>query len=143
MIKRAENPRDPWSGDVAFPGGRVESVDSNLVDTALRETFEEVGIPRDKLETLGFLEPVHLLSTPEFKVAPVISILKGEVDIVLGEEAVKAFWVNIEELGRELRVWHPKRMREVKGYLYGGELIWGMTKRILDRLLKLIFQCKT
>lgn len=141
MIKRAENPRDPWSGDVAFPGGRVEDEDSTFIDTALRETFEEVGISREKLEVLGILEPVHPQSHPEFKVVPVISILKGEEDIVLGVEAVKAFWVDVGNLGREVRVWNPKKKREVEGYVYEGEIIWGMSKRIMDKLIMLVSRC--
>ena len=44
FIRRAEHPRDPWSGHMAFPGGRQHAEDSSLLDTAIRETLEEVGL---------------------------------------------------------------------------------------------------
>ena len=44
LIKRAQHERDPWSGHMALPGGRREVCDSSLVDTAVRETFEETGV---------------------------------------------------------------------------------------------------
>ncbi|MGB5283894.1 MAG: NUDIX domain-containing protein, partial [Polyangiales bacterium] len=44
FIRRAEHPRDPWSGHMAFPGGRRDAGDATLLDTAMRETREEVGV---------------------------------------------------------------------------------------------------
>jgi len=138
MIKRVISPNDPWSGDVAFPGGRMEPLDATIYDTALRETFEEVGIPRDKLEIIGFLEPVTPLNVPEYIVLPVISILKSkDVSLRLGGEVEKAFWVNLSHIGEEVEIKHPRRDVLVRAYVYKGEVIWGMTKRILNNLLRI------
>ncbi len=44
VLKRNSNPRDPWSGHYAFPGGRRDAADSSLLDTCIRETYEECGV---------------------------------------------------------------------------------------------------
>ncbi|MDY6865753.1 MAG: NUDIX domain-containing protein, partial [Halobacteriota archaeon] len=44
FIKRSEDERDPWSGHMAFPGGRKDEEDESIIDTVMRETFEETGI---------------------------------------------------------------------------------------------------
>lgn len=55
FVVRATRPGDPWSGQVAFPGGHVEPQDADLIDTAIRETFEEVGLPMQRHQCLGQL----------------------------------------------------------------------------------------
>jgi 8-oxo-dGTP pyrophosphatase MutT (NUDIX family) len=60
LLRRATNPEDPWSGHFALPGGRRESGDKDLLETCIRETFEECGIR---------LEPSHLLRSLPLAVA--------------------------------------------------------------------------
>ena len=79
LIRRVTNPKDPWSGDIAFPGGRMEEEDKDFLETALRETFEEVGIPKDKLEVIGVLDLAYTLAGVKYNVAPVVSRLKDAV----------------------------------------------------------------
>lgn len=55
FIKRARNPRDPWSGHMALPGGRREAHDDDLLATAIRETHEETGIELDPESLIGRL----------------------------------------------------------------------------------------
>ena len=136
MIKRAMNPNDPWAGDVAFPGGRVKVGDKSILDTALRETYEEVGIPRDLLEIICYLEPESPGNAPEYLVIPVVSRLKSkDVRLYIGPEVEKAFWVKLSSIGDEVELVHPRIGGVVKAYMYDNEIIWGMTKRILDRVL--------
>ena len=58
LMKRAEIDGDPWSGDIAFPGGKKSDEDSDLKATVLRETFEETGIDLSIADYLGSLPPV-------------------------------------------------------------------------------------
>ena len=57
FIRRASNEQDRHSGQVAFPGGRLEESDASHEDAALRETHEEIGIPADKIKLLGKITP--------------------------------------------------------------------------------------
>ena len=129
LIRRVTNPKDPWSGDIAFPGGRMEEEDKDFLETALRETFEEVGIPKDKLEVIGVLDLAYTLAGVKYNVAPVVSRLKDEVPLNLGNEVEKAFWMPLSPM-EEKKVIHPLRGVMVRAYIYEGEIIWGMTKRL-------------
>src|SRR5688572_15001632 len=62
FIRRAEHPQDPWSGHIAFPGGRRDPGDPNLLATAMRETLEEVGIDLSRAKLLGRLPDVPSFS---------------------------------------------------------------------------------
>jgi ADP-ribose pyrophosphatase YjhB (NUDIX family) len=64
MIKRGENPRDPWSGQMAFPGGHADAQDRTLLDTVARECSEEVGINIRDQEFLGCLHNVEPRNAP-------------------------------------------------------------------------------
>ncbi|WP_243665885.1 CoA pyrophosphatase [Vulcanisaeta sp. JCM 16159] len=76
--KRTENPNDPWSGDAAFPGGRFNPTkDKDLVETAIRETREEVGLDlTNDAIILGVLDPFSPSNAPNINVVPVIFLLR-------------------------------------------------------------------
>jgi len=59
FMQRAEHPKDPWSGHIAFPGGAVEPEDSHTLDTAIRETHEELGFLLSTESWLGSMSPVY------------------------------------------------------------------------------------
>jgi len=146
LIKRAEAPDDPWSGHLALPGGRVERDDATLVDTAIRETLEEVGIDLTESGTiLGQLEPVspRSPSVPKISVTPLVAIVRSDVTLHIGQEVEQAFWMSLDELksngrsetvvkviGRHCLSWpaYPSP--------YGP--IWGITERILTQFLSLL-----
>jgi 8-oxo-dGTP pyrophosphatase MutT (NUDIX family) len=58
MIRRSEHPEDPWSGHMAFPGGRKDPGDTDSLGTAIRETQEEIGLTLSRAQCLGALAPV-------------------------------------------------------------------------------------
>jgi 8-oxo-dGTP pyrophosphatase MutT (NUDIX family) len=146
FVRRATG-RGPHSGQIAFPGGKVESDQGeSTLDAALRETFEEVGISREHLQVLGELPS---LATPSgFLISPWVAIAESqEIPLVLqSTEIEEARWVSIRRL-MEPGVY---RREPVSSSLLGALIdtdafwvesdfrIWGatgaMTKNFLDRL---------
>jgi 8-oxo-dGTP pyrophosphatase MutT (NUDIX family) len=147
MIERASYAGDPWSGHIAFPGGRSEPQDANALDTALRETREETGV--DILgngRVLGALERVNPLSTslPRLSIAPFVALLTREVPLVLSDEVAGAFWVPLSALqhadaSREVEVTLSNgATRRVRAFVHDRYTIWGLTERILRDLISRI-----
>ena len=144
MIERASYEGDPWSGHVAFPGGRREPHDATLLDTALRETREEIGV--DVLATgrvLGALDRVNpvLPALPPISIAPFVATLSSDVALALSNEVAGAFWVPLEVLQRvdassevEVVLSNGSR-RTVRAFVHDRYTIWGLTERILRDLL--------
>ena len=147
FIKRAERAGDPWSGHLAFPGGRAEKRDATLVEIAMRETAEEVGIDaRQGGRLLGRLPTVHPLSTriPSITVTPFVALApEGAVPRPQPQEVEEAFWVSLAALrrsGRSATVrWEVKGgMRELPAFPSPRGPIWGITERILSQFLALV-----
>jgi 8-oxo-dGTP pyrophosphatase MutT (NUDIX family) len=146
FIKRAEYPGDPWSGQVAFPGGREEQGDSNLADTATRETREETGIDLVSDGTLiGTLDDLRPQTTrlPEIIVRPYVVLLNRFESLLLSDEVAQAFWVPLEALKgaqswRDTTVLARGIQLNRRAFHHEGHVIWGMTERILAQLLALL-----
>jgi len=144
FIKRPESDRDPFSGHMAFPGGRMESADNSKLETAIRETYEEVGIDINSSgRILGSLDDVNPNNprARNYIVTPYLSVLNEEVTIKPdSNEVERTLWVPMHHLvdDRNLEVRIRERDgTEVKDYAYQYEqyLIWGMTGRILHQFL--------
>lgn len=145
FIRRAEYALDPWSGQVAFPGGRHEPGDPDLLDTALRETLEEIGLDlRGRFELLGQLDDLHsrTVKLPNVFVRPYVVAVENVGRFELSSEVADAFWVPVSHLR------HPDSWRlttvtarglsfDVNACHFEGKVIWGMTERILSQLLEL------
>ena len=125
---------------ISFPGGMVDSEDVDIVQTALREAEEELGLPPSAVETLGMLDD---LPTPTgFVITPVIGIVETLPPLKLNPaEVAEVLQVPLEFFmdgrnGRsELREFRGKRF-EVWFYQFGEHLIWGATAMITRSLLK-------
>ncbi|MDB4870883.1 MAG: hydrolase [Gemmatimonadales bacterium] len=146
FIKRAEYPADPWSGQVAFPGGREEAGDASLSDTASRETREETGIDlRNDGTVIGTLDDLRpqTAALPAIIVRPYVVLLKREDSLLLSDEVALAFWVPLAAL-RQADSWRdtPVYARGIqlsaRAFHHEGHVIWGMTERILAQLLALL-----
>ena len=144
MIERASYAGDPWSGHIAFPGGRREPTDVTLLDTALRETREETGV--DVLlngRVLGALARVNPMSTPlpQLSIAPFVALLTRDAPLVISDEVAAAFWVPLAALqrtdaSREVEVTLSNgTTRTVRAFVHDRYTIWGLTERILRDLL--------
>lgn len=146
FIQRAEYPGDPWSGQVAFPGGREEEADPTLTDTAIRETREETGIDlvRDGtvIGTLDDLRP-QTVRLPAVIVRPYVVLLNRFEPLLLSNEVALAFWVPLEAF-KDAPSWQDTDVlaRGVqmnrRAFHHRGHIIWGMTERILAQLLALL-----
>jgi len=138
LIKRTERVGDPWSGQIAFPGGHKTSSDRNFFETAVREAHEEVGIDLRQHELLGQL-PLVYARTRRVQVAPFVFQLKTNVIVKSNEEVAEKFWVPLSllalsEVNRtEVKVEEGKL--NVEAYIYGGNIVWGLTFRIINILL--------
>jgi 8-oxo-dGTP pyrophosphatase MutT (NUDIX family) len=146
FIKRSEYPADPWSGQVAFPGGREEAADPTLADTAIRETREETGIDlvRDGtvIGTLDDLRP-NTVRLPAVIVRPYVVLLNRFEPLVLSDEVALAFWVPLEAFKvapawRDTDVLARGVQMNRRAFHHHGQVIWGMTERILAQLLALL-----
>lgn len=130
-------------GQVAFPGGRFEDADKDEMDTALRETHEEVGVPADQIKIIGKLSQLYIppsnfmvnpfvgciIQTPQFRPDPF--------------EVQEVFALSIDDLlnpgNMQMReISGPNYKMEVPCFYVNGRLIWGATSMMLNELLEVI-----
>jgi len=145
FIERAERDGDPWSGHMAFPGGRVEPGDRSARRAAERETFEEVGLSLVGAEALGRLDDMRGRDAA----GPSALVISGFVyhvpappPLVLSDEVEQAFWFPLALLHDprrhvDYRVGPAKECR-FPGILVGDperHVVWGLTYRFLEVLL--------
>jgi len=146
FIHRAVRAGDTWSGQIAFPGGRRDPGDADLLATAIRETGEEVGVDLSSAERLGVLDDLYPRTPvlPPVVVRPFVFALTSRPPIVVSSEVQDAFWVSFQALAApevqgEVIVDHPGIPRRVlPAYTLGNHTIWGMSERILTPLISLV-----
>ncbi|GJG87374.1 coenzyme A pyrophosphatase [Gemmatimonadetes bacterium T265] len=146
LVKRAEYPGDPWSGHIAFPGGRAEPDDATPWDTAARETWEETGLDlRHNARLLGTLDELHprTPTLPPIIVRPHVVVADAFGPLRLSDELADGFWVPLDHFAapgvdRPSTVTARGRTLVVPSFVVDGHMIWGMTERILRQLLMLI-----
>jgi 8-oxo-dGTP pyrophosphatase MutT (NUDIX family) len=139
FIKRATREGDPWSGQIALPGGKFDPTDTSLEHTAVRETREEVAIDLltqgEVFGALDELRPRNPLLPPVI-VRPFVAAVEPGVTVVPSEEVAEHFWAPLD------RIFDPAALRDtrilVRGFHmrrdaihYEGHVIWGMTQFIL------------
>lgn len=137
LTRRAEHLQD-HPGQISFPGGRCEPDDASVVDTALREAQEEVGLLPSTVEVLGQLP--HYPTGTGFLVSPVVGLAMPPFELALDEtEVQEAFEVPLSFLLDARN--HQKHRREVAGQWreyyampYGDYFIWGATAGMLVML---------
>ena len=125
-------------GQIAFPGGKKDPTDATLIDAALREAHEEIGLPAACVDVLGVL-PTHQTVTG-YEMTPILAILTADYDPIpeAGEvsevfEVPLAHLIKPENYRIEGRHWRGQR-REYYTVPYGPYYIWGATARILREL---------
>lgn len=143
LIRRADRAGDPWSGQLALPGGRRELGDADLLDTARRETHEEVGLAIGRAAhrvTLDDLAPV-IPVLPPIMVRPFVFEAREALAPQVSVEVAAVGWVELDRLivpdtYRATTLEVRGTPREVQGYHLDEGLLWGMTERILSPLVE-------
>lgn len=143
FIERAEKAGDPWSGHMAFPGGRVESVTETPEEAAVRETHEEVGLwlgGGERLGRLDDLEGRHAGRPQGMVISAFVYHLSDHAELVPQESEVReAFWVPVRNLVEPAR--HVQRaFRGTGSFTFPGivvgepdrHVVWGLTYRFLE-----------
>jgi 8-oxo-dGTP pyrophosphatase MutT (NUDIX family) len=147
FIERAERPGDPWSGHMAFPGGRLEPGDPGPRAAAERETLEEVGLDLAAAESIGRLDDLHghhVAGVPRLVISAFVYHLPDPPRLVLNHEVREALWLPLGELRDPVRaVGHPPRSGDLlyPGILVGDpgrHVVWGLTYRFLEIFFRLL-----
>jgi 8-oxo-dGTP pyrophosphatase MutT (NUDIX family) len=145
LIKRARSERDPWSGHMALPGGRRDASDDDLLMTAVRETLEETGVDLDvRGRSLGRLDVVAPSSPrlPKLTISPFVFGVGPDVHAsVASQEIEQVYWVPLAELRdpashATVDIPLPGGTRPFPCYEVVGEIVWGLTHRILTQFLE-------
>jgi 8-oxo-dGTP pyrophosphatase MutT (NUDIX family) len=146
FIRRAEHEDDPWSGDIAFPGGRVDPEDAGPRGAAVRETLEEVALDLGPTRYLGRLSDV-LGNAESIRVSAFVYAIQGDPQLVPNYEVGDVFWsplTHFRDPGRQ----------ELRDFIYLGRttrlptirllederapVLWGITYKFLDHFMNAI-----
>lgn len=129
------------AGQVAFPGGGMEADDADMVDTALREAEEEIGLPRAAVTPLGFLDVFE--TTSGFRITPVVArvadaappLVPNAEEVAEVFEVPLGFFLDPANLRRYTMVYRGQR-RSMVEFRFDGHRIWGATAAMLSNLLR-------
>ncbi len=145
FIRRAKDDRDRHSGQVAFPGGATEKKDKSSIDTALRETEEEIGLTSDRIKIVAQLGDYYTIS--HYRVTPIVGIVQWPSNLRLEtSEVARAFlmplaWLRDEsnytlrarsDMDKQSAQRHPIIVYNE----FDGETLWGATARMTMNLIK-------
>lgn len=141
FTKRTEKVKT-HKGEISFPGGVYDQEDQTLKETALRETFEEIGLREKDIEILGCLDDVETLT--RYMVRPFVGVFPYPYPFdVNSEEIEELIEIPLHALFQKDRFDEQVILSErgeqiIYTYRYGNHLIWGATARILKQFLDLI-----
>ena len=143
LIQRATHADDPWSGQMAFPGGRREMADRDLIGTAIREAHEETALEIASENLIGELDDLSPVSKhlPQLVVRPFVFGLPERPHLQDSDEVALHLWVPIESFPASRtasEVTIPQGTLVMPGYRVGPHFVWGMTERILTPFLELV-----
>jgi 8-oxo-dGTP pyrophosphatase MutT (NUDIX family) len=131
-------------GQMSFPGGACDDADDCLETTALRETWEEIGVRPEDVRIIGQLD--DMLTVSNFRVTPYIGVLSEQTDypFVINDNEVSrvvhvplSFFLDEKNMELEVRT-HQGREVLVPAFSYNGQRIWGATARMLHQFIELL-----
>jgi 8-oxo-dGTP pyrophosphatase MutT (NUDIX family) len=150
LIHRAMRDDDPWSGHMAFPGGRRDPGDADVVQTAIRETREEVGLDlENEGSVLGHLDELRAVARHrplDLVITPVVFGLRRKLEPTPNpREVAGAIWVPLSFFSKPEATGVYRRTfdgveNQYPCYEYQGYKIWGLTYRILEGFLGLLIR---
>jgi 8-oxo-dGTP pyrophosphatase MutT (NUDIX family) len=148
FIERASHPGDPWSGHMAFPGGRIDPGDRDPRAAAERETFEEVGLELAHGERLGRLDDMnghHAAGVASLVISAFVYRVEGRLRLAPNREVREAFWFPVRSLLEPARFVEHRGTR-ARDFRYPGILVgeperhvvWGLTYRFLESFFRIV-----
>lgn len=144
FIERARRLGDPWSGHMAFPGGRVDPTDADERAAAERETLEEVGVDLARVELLGRLDDVAggIALLAPLVLSAFVYRVPTRPTLCLNGEVADALWVPVATLldpGSSTGYgFGPFRLPGICVGDPNRNVVWGLTLRILDSFLEIV-----
>ncbi len=141
LTKRTEH-LDTHAGQISFPGGQIEPGDETPEAAALRETEEEIGLPRQQVRLIGALDTY--VTRTGFEITPVVGLIKPPFALTLDAfevadsfETPLDFFLAPENLQRHSRIYEGKE-RHFYVFPYGDHFIWGATAGMLVNLTEIL-----
>ncbi|MDD2636762.1 MAG: CoA pyrophosphatase [Bacteroidales bacterium] len=140
LIERVQD-ASPHSGQIAFPGGKKEDSDNDLIDTAFREASEEVGLKASKQSYVGSLTSVQI-PISRYNVLPVICIVDSIHKLIICKHEVrKVFIVDLFDLlkSENIRQVCARQIRiDAPSYAFDKQIVWGATAMVLKELEEIL-----
>lgn len=137
FIRRSTRAGDPWSGQMALPGGRVSPDDHDALAAAARETREEVGLALDMDQHIGRLSEMPIARDANLErgvLSPCVFYVSARLPtfVLCQHEVAAAYWVPVGALwATHNRTYHVFENQSYPAIAYGEEVIWGLTLRVL------------
>jgi 8-oxo-dGTP pyrophosphatase MutT (NUDIX family) len=147
LVRRADDPNDPWSGHMALPGGRKDASDTSLAETAIRETLEEVGIDLATHGKLLARLPDHAATARGRRfglvIAPFVFSLAGDHALTLSDEIAEALWTPLGPLARgegagAFPYEHEGVLLDLPFLDVQGRRVWGLTYQMLQAFFEVL-----
>lgn len=142
LIKRPTY-RGVHSGQISLPGGKPEQSDAHLVETALRETQEEIGIPAQEIQVIGSLSTLYVAAS-HFNVQPVVGVIQNTPTFIPDpREVVEVFQMPLSVImddnhKKEMAMTFPAYELISPYYDLNGEIVWGATAMIISEFSALL-----
>lgn len=143
ILRRARHDNDPWSGDLAFPGGKIDAEDAGPKAAAERETLEEIGLDLQQAEYLGQLDDLTGAQLPVC-VSAFVYALDALPPLKLNHEVTDTWWLPLEtfhEPHRHSLRTFPARSRNslhpVINLIEDAPVLWGITFRLIENFFSI------
>jgi len=147
FIKRSDRPNDAWSGQMAFPGGHLDVEDNSLLDAAIRETREEIGLDLEEKNYIGDLDQQRAVAKGaplDMLIAPFVFHIDGNPQFTPNYEVADVVWAPLNEMILATNhSWEEKHVRGTTSVFNGYRLseqhfVWGLTYRMIKSMFTVI-----
>ena len=132
------------AGQISFPGGKMDSGDANVFETALREAREEIGLEAEFIDTIGFLD--DYITSTGYRISPLVAVIREGYSITPDRNEVAevfdvplSFLMNVQNHEMHTREWR-RAQRKFYAMPYGNRFIWGATAGMLRNLYEWLYK---